>query len=348
MTRYRQENMKSVARLFLLCLFGLVSLGIQAHPMAPGLWALHELPSEQVDTTLFQVTWKTSLKPLPGVKPDPVFPEGCHSVSAPVSTVEGTGKVVRWRVRCDWAELSQQVFGVEGIKGSPVGVLLRVSLRDGRHYHHMLSSEANHYRVPEQPNAWQVAKNYLLAGAEHLMVGIDHVLFVIVLALLVGWGAQLVWTITLFTFGHSLTLALAVLGYVNFPSMLVEALIALSIAVAAVEVVKRDNTRLFARRPWLMSGGFGLLHGMGFAGVLSEVGLPVGDIPLALAAFNVGIEIGQLLVIAVFFALLALLQRLPVPRQSLLLWRMVPVYVIGTVATMWFWQRLGLEVVLLG
>jgi len=348
MKRDWQENRKCVTRLFLLCLFGLVSLGIQAHPMAPGLWALHEMPAKQAETTLFQVTWKTSLKPLPGVKPDPVFPEGCHSVSAPVSTVEGTGKVVRWRVRCDWPKLSQQVFGVEGIKGSPVGVLLRISLRDGRHYHQMLSSEASHYRVPEQPNAWQVAKNYLLAGAEHLMVGIDHVLFVIVLALLVGWGAQLVWTITLFTLGHSLTLALAVLGYVNFPSMFVEAFIALSIVVAAVELVKRDNTRLFSRRPWLMSGGFGLLHGMGFAGVLNEVGLPAGDIPLALAAFNVGIEIGQLLVIALFFALLTVLQRLPLSQPSVPLWRMLPVYIIGTVAATWFWQRLGLETVLLG
>ena len=337
----------------LLCLV-VLSPSLQAHPMAPGLWAFKELPSttespavaEVSNARLFQVTWKTSTKPLPGVKPEPRMPAGCTNVSAPVAGLEGTGKTLRWTMRCDWQAVSGQQFVVDGLKGSPVGVLLRLSLLDGRHYHKMLSSEESTYVAPPAPGGLDILKDYTFTGVEHLLGGLDHVLFVLVLALLVGWGKSLVWTITLFTLGHSLTLALAVLGYVNFPTMLVEAMIALSIVIAAVELVKQDKTRLFYRRPWLMSGCFGLLHGMGFAGALTDVGLPVGDIPLALAAFNIGIELGQLLVIVVFFALWRVLKQSAWFRDPAPLWRLVPVYCIGGLAAMWFWQRLGAEVLL--
>jgi hydrogenase/urease accessory protein HupE len=176
-------------------------------------------------------------------------------------------------------------------------------------------------------------------GIGHLLTGWDHLAFVLGLVLLVGDWRRLLGTVTSFTLGHSLTLSLAALGFVRLPAGPIEAAIALSILILAVELAHRDRPSLLGRRPWLMAASFGLLHGLGFAGALAQVGLPVREIPLALLSFNVGIELGQiafiLAVLGLSFALSPLLRRLPAWTTA------VPTYCIGSLAAFWLFQRLA-------
>lgn len=188
-------------------------------------------------------------------------------------------------------------------------------------------------------SVWNAAKRYTLLGIEHILSGVDHLLFVLGLILLVrGWW-MLIKTITAFTIAHSITLVLATLGFVNVPSAPVEAAIALSIVFLAVEVVNgyRGRLSLTHRQPWLVAFGFGLLHGLGFAGALSEIGLPPAEVPLALLFFNIGVEIGQLMFVAAVLVCLWIGSRvgLMLPRRAVL----VPAYMLGVVATYWFFER---------
>ena len=191
--------------------------------------------------------------------------------------------------------------------------------------------------VPSQRSLLDTALHYLWLGAEHIAIGIDHLFFVAGLLLLVSWGRRLVYTITAFTVGHSITLALVSLGIVTNPEALIEWLIAVSIWVLAYELSKTQRKSRLWARPWYLAGGFGLLHGMGFAGALAETGLPQMHLPAALLFFNVGIELGQL----IFVAFLTLVGAV-VTRLSSASWlRVAPVYVLGAVSTFWVLERTG-------
>jgi hydrogenase/urease accessory protein HupE len=179
-------------------------------------------------------------------------------------------------------------------------------------------------------------------GIEHILLGYDHLLFVFALMLVVGGIRRLVWTITAFTVAHSITLALATLGVVSIPGPPVEATIALSILLLATEIVRLQTGRpsLAAQRPWLVAFAFGLLHGFGFAGALSGIGLPNGDIPLALLAFNVGVEVGQLAFIAAVLGAMAIVHRIDFGVGQRYLRPTAP-YAIGSLAAFWFFERLA-------
>jgi len=192
--------------------------------------------------------------------------------------------------------------------------------------------------VPARPSRLAVLRDYVRLGVEHILTGPDHLLFVFGLLLLVGTPRLLIATATAFTLGHSLTLTAAVLDIVRVPSGPAELMIALTVFVLACELA-RDAVRptLMRQFPWAMAGVFGLLHGLGFAGALREVGLPDGDIPLALFSFNVGVEVGQIAFIVVVLALRAGLRRLPARWPRWAEW--VPVYGMGTLAAFWCFQR---------
>ena len=183
------------------------------------------------------------------------------------------------------------------------------------------------------------AGRYLGLGIEHILLGVDHLLFVFGLMLLVNGPWMLVKTITAFTLAHSITLALATLGYVAVPPRPVDAAIALSIMFVGAEILRARQGRpgLAARRPWVVAFAFGLLHGLGFAGALTALGLAPGEIPLALLFFNLGVELGQLMFVAAFLALAWALRRLQVswPRWAASL----PAYAIGTIAAFWLIER---------
>lgn len=308
----------------------------QAHPLAPGLLALSE-----IETNRFQAIWKLPNKTADRGTLAPFFPDQCEIVDLEAPVAAGTGRSQSFKLHCA-APLFDKTIGVNGFSANSSGVLLRIRFLDNQLVHQMLGYQQASLVVPGQQSVTSIFSRYIVLGIEHLIGGIDHVLFVITLALLVGWNKQLFWTITLFTLGHSVTLSLTALGAIRFPVFFIEAMIALSIAWAAADIVHRNRNNLqqgvLQKRPWLMSGSFGLLHGMGFAGALAEIGLPQQALTLSLAAFNIGIEIGQLAVIALFFGLAYLLYRIGIKVPTQL--STATCYVIGIIGAVWFWQRL--------
>lgn len=306
-----------------------------AHPLAPSLLEVVEGSTGQA-----AVLWKTPLARVPGMALEPVLPRQCQRVGEVVSKGVGTAREDRWQLACD-GPLVGGLIEVRGISNLQSNVILRVVLQDGRNYQVVLNSQSPNFVVPEHPRAADVFKNYLVMGVFHILTGWDHLLFVLGLILLVKNRKKLIWTITAFTVSHSVTLSLAALGYVHVWSAAVEALIAFSILVLAVELTRSQTGRgtFFHRYPWIMSFSFGLLHGLGFAGALEEVGLPVGEIPMALFSFSVGIEIGQLSFIAAVLLAQLLWSKVPVPR--LLKQPILAVYTIGSLSAFWFLERIS-------
>lgn len=323
----------------------LLAPSAMAHKLAPSLLWI----SEQSDGSL-QVQWKTPAATAAGRSLRPVFPAGCQQHQAPSQRTEGTAIVWQWAIRCQQGLIGQRL-AVEGMAESGTATLVKIQWLDGRRVQQLINAEEAEFIVPQQQTLWQVMGEYLQLGAEHIWSGPDHLLFVLALLLLVPNMRLLIWTITSFTLGHSITLSLVSLGYMDYPVSLVEFAIAASIFVLAVELAQqggqsgsRDtvrDARWIPRHSWLVAIAFGLLHGMGFAGALKEIGLPDGDIPLALLSFNIGIEIGQL----VFVGLVLLLMnqgRRYLPTLVRPGW-WATVYCIGSLSVFWCIER-GLSV----
>ena len=228
------------------------------------------------------------------------------------------------------------------------GIMLSASWLDGSSAKGLFTQHAGSIRVPLSElqagsGSWlDAAQRYTRLGIEHILTGFDHLLFVLCLLLIVQGGWRLVKTITAFTLAHSITLALASLGVINLPSAPVEASIALSIAFLAAEILRHQagtDTGLTYRYPWLIAFAFGLLHGLGFAGALADIGLPQGEIPIALLFFNIGVELGQLVFVALVLLLLAALR--PVWQAAHRRVELAASYLIGTVAMYWLIERIG-------
>ena len=305
-----------------------------AHPLAPAFLEIAER-ADGVST----VTWKTSTSQLPGVMLTPRLPSGCVRDGTPTQTLSGTGVVERWTARCGASGLVGHEIAIDGLQNSKTDALLRVALADGRTVQAILRPDAPSLVIPARPTGLDVLRGYGRLGVEHILTGPDHLLFVLGLLLLAAGPATLLKTITAFTVGHSVTLSLAVLGFAKVPPQPIEIGIALSVFLLAVELTRRDAARLsmIRRLPWLMAGMFGLLHGLGFAGALTQVGLPDGEIPLAVLAFNVGIESGQLLFVATVLGLAEGLRRVVAARPAWL--ELGSAYVMGSVAALWCIER---------
>lgn len=217
--------------------------------------------------------------------------------------------------------------------------LVRMDFADGTTWTQRVTPAQPVTVIPLRQSWLSVAGVYLKLGVEHILLGIDHLLFVLALLIITQGTWALVKTVTAFTIAHSITLALATLGFVHVPQAPVEAAIALSIVCVATEIVRRDQglEGMTAMSPWIVAFAFGLLHGFGFAGALSEVGLPQGQIPVALLFFNIGVEAGQLLFIVTVLGAMAVVKRLrlPVFRWA----ELAPAYAIGSVAMFWLIQR---------
>lgn len=322
------------ARLVIVAAMLLTAGSAAAHRLAPSLLDLRE----STPGGTLEVLWKTPLQRPAGVKLGPLLPEDCVVEGAPRPGAEGTAATLRFDLVCEGGPVGRR-FGVEGLGPSRTEAVVRVALADGRSFQTVLRGDDPPFLVPERQQPLQVMLAYLGLGFRHILEGLDHLLFVLGLVLLVGGVRRLFWTITAFTIGHSITLSLAALGFVGLPQGPVEVAIAFSILVVAVEITGRDPDRptLLARLPWLMAGGFGLLHGLGFAGALREVGLPQEEIPLALFSFNVGIELGQIVFVLAVLAVLSL-GRSRLARAPAWLAR-VPAYVIGSLAAYWCIER---------
>ncbi|HEV2840357.1 MAG TPA: HupE/UreJ family protein [Chthoniobacterales bacterium] len=271
-----------------------------------------------------------------GVTPiHPSMPNDAVIVAPPrVERIFGA-EIKRWTIRVPHG-LDGWNVTVHGLPSTMVDVLVRIAMADGRVVSQVLRPDAPSFAFTAE-TAGPAAGGYFRLGVEHILFGIDHLLFVLALVLIVRGVGLLVKTITAFTVAHSITLGLATLGYVHVPSAPVEAAIALSIVFVASEILRRRRGErgLTERAPWLVAGTFGLLHGFGFAGALSEVGLPGNDIPLALLFFNLGVEAGQLAFVVVALGVIESLRRIRLPEWAPIL----PPYAIGSMAMFWVIER---------
>ena len=303
-----------------------------AHPLAPSLIRIQEHAPGLAD-----VTWKTPKRNVPGSKLKPILPDHCESLSQPTLEEHATARIYNWRIDCGERGLSRAFIGADGIAGSRTDVIVHVELLDGRTYRAILTDAKPRWNVPEAQTSWDVFTNYARLGFKHIVSGLDHLFFVFGLMLLVS-VQRLFWVVTAFTIGHSITLALSALDLVRVQQRPVEILIALSVGIVAWEVVRfaQAERTSFTKLPAMMAGTFGLLHGLGFAGALRELGLPQGAIPLSLFSFNVGIEAGQLAFVAVALVPVALISSSGSLSRR---FRIVSAYVIGSLAFYWVFAR---------
>ena len=272
-----------------------------AHPLAPALLELSELPGGRAELRL-----RAPLARASGAELVPIPPDGCAVDGAIARELDAVAETLRIPLACGSTRLAGSTLGLDGLRESGTNALVRVELADGRRVSAVLDADSPRLVVPERPSRVQTISDYLGLGLRHILGGLDHLLFVAGLVLLVSNLRALVATITAFTLGHALTLSLAALGLVRVPSAPVEVAIAASVFWLALELAS-DRPR--PNRPARLAACFGLLHGFGFAAALREAGLPAGEVPLALASFNAGIELGQLAVVAVLLVFAHALRR---------------------------------------
>lgn len=268
------------------------------------------------------------------------MPPGTETLSEPRVTLVGNAWTERWQVRHPGG-LTGRTIRIEGNAVGVTEVIARLERLDGSSQVARLPIEDPVFVIEAPKGQAAVAWSYFVIGVEHILGGVDHLLFVLALLLVVRNMRKLVWTITAFTVAHSVTLAAATLGWVHVPGPPVEAIIALSIVFVAAEFVhaKEGHPGLTERAPWIVAFSFGLLHGFGFAGALSEVGLPDNALPLALFTFNVGVEAGQLLFVGAFVLLRFLAHRLAIAHSDWL--PLATAYGIGSVAAYWTIERVA-------
>ncbi|MFZ1748532.1 MAG: HupE/UreJ family protein [Nitrospirales bacterium] len=313
----------------------LVPTLVFAHEVRPAYLELRETTTGE-----FSVLWKTPARGEMRLALSPEFSASHKNITPFVTRQTETAAVQTWNIRTIQS-LRGQTIGIRGLEGTMTDVLVRIEFADGSSWVQRLTPSNPVATVPVEQSAWEVAGQYSKLGVEHILLGIDHLLFVLALLMITRGTMHLVKTITAFTVAHSITLGLATLGFIHVPSQPVEALIALSIVMVAAEIIhtRRGIEGITARAPWIVAFSFGLLHGLGFAGALSEVGLPQGHIPVALLFFNLGVEAGQLLFIAAVLGVMAAFRQV---RIHLPQWTgYIPPYAIGSVAMFWVFQRLS-------
>lgn len=305
---------------------------LNAHPLAPALLQLEETAPER-----FDVLWRTSATRAQRVDVEPVLPRHCRAQTPAAVALEGGEALVRrWSVACAGG-LSGSVIQVRGLEHSRINVIVRVASRDGAVRQALLEPARPSLQIKSSDPVFGA---YLRLGTAHLLGGYDHLLFLLGLVLVLRRARPLIAAVTAFTAGHSITLALATLGVLNVSPAWTELGIALSLVLLAAEAARgRERPGAFARLGWSAALAFGLLHGLGFAGALSDVGLPRGEIPLALLAFNLGIELAQLAVLLVVGAGVLLARRWPPGRIAYRRLSLAPAYLVGTLGAYWCCQR---------
>jgi hydrogenase/urease accessory protein HupE len=235
--------------------------------------------------------------------------------------------------------LAGEEINIEGLKKTLIDVLVRIDYKNGEQMTFLLQPDKDTVVIPGKTSTLDVVKVYTLLGIEHILIGFDHLLFVLALLLISKEKWKLLKTITAFTIAHSITLSLATLGFASIPSAPVEAVIALSIVFLAAEIlnIQKGHPSFTSKKPWLVAFIFGLLHGFGFASALENIGLPQQAIPFALGFFNVGVELGQLLFVTVILMLVFTLKKTKINFTRFQ--KIVP-YAIGSIASVWMIERI--------
>jgi len=328
-----------VSRALLLTLAGAlawalgVAAPVAAHEVRPGYLELTEVSAGR-----YEVLWKHPVGGEVNISLTPVFPAECRDAGAGIDR-EATGAAVIMRtvLVCEGG-LRGKVLAIDGLATTITDVLVRIHHADGVTETALLRPAAPSATIGG-PTGWGRIGAYLRLGVQHILMGIDHLLFVLGLLLIVGDRWMLLKTITSFTLAHSITLGVATLGYASVPVLPLNAVIALSILFLGPEIVRaqRGEGSLTIRHPWVVALAFGLLHGFGFASGLTTLGLPQAEIPVALLLFNVGVEIGQLFFVALILLLVRSFHTLEVrwPRWA----ELAPAYAVGGLGAFWTIQR---------
>lgn len=323
----------ALTRCLLTTLLLFIGAVAYAHPLAPAL-----LEIRQLDSTTYQLLWRLSAVQTLGIAPQPVLPDDCQRHSEIQMTREpGTAIASRWQMQCDASSLTGKRVSFSGLDRNPINIVFRLEHSDGRRFQALLDARQPAVTIPPPETTDQIFRRYMDLGVEHLVFGPDHLLFLLALILLVGLKRRLIWVLTAFTLGHSITLSLASLGIVQVNAILMEVGIALSLVIAARSLLG-NRSGWFNHYPGSMAAGFGLLHGLGFAGALAEIGLPQLDLVWALLAFNIGIELAQVAIVCgLWLCVMGLNLRTKWHVSHLL-----PAYLIGSLAMFWVIERAGL------
>ena len=305
-----------------------------AHELRPAYLELRQTGKESYDV-LFKVPGSgESLR----LALYPELPAVCTKTGTPRSSFVNGAFIERWSVTCRGG-LAGGTVGITGLQGTTTDVLVRLAGLTGRSQVLRLTPDRPSFVVEAEPGVWRVAATYLRLGRDHILLGVDHLLFILGLLLIVPNRWMLLKTITSFTLAHSLTLAVATLGYASAPVLPLNAAIALSILFLGPEIVRheRGETSLTIRHPWVVAFAFGLLHGFGFASGLNTLGLPHGDIPVALLFFNLGVEAGQLGFVGLILLLARSFRALEIHWPRVV--ELAPGYAVGSLGAYWTIQR---------
>ena len=307
--------------------------GVEAHETRPGFLELRARGNGE-----YSFLWK---KPSGGeieIYIAPLIPDGCRLATAGEQSLTPGALVVRGVLHCEGG-IEGKTVAIDGLASTITDVIVRVHHAGGRLESHLLKPIAPSVTLGALTSTWQRSRGYLRLGIEHILLGVDHLLFVLGLVLIVGDRWMLVKTITAFTVAHSITLAIATLGYASAPLPPLNVAIALSILFLGPEIVRRwrGETSVTIRHPWVVAFGFGLLHGFGFASGLTALGLAPAEIPLALLLFNAGVEIGQVFFVAVIILLERAFRILEIRWPRLV--EALPGYAVGSLGAYWTIQR---------
>ncbi len=320
---------------FLTVLLAMMASPACADELRPGY-----LEFTQVRNTEWTLVWKSPMKG--GVTPrtQPVLPAGCKIQGTPERALVNASLVTKSAVMCS-DDVAGKSVGLSGFNTSQTDVLVRVAALGKPAQAMRLTAAKPLAEILMKPDTWQIARTYFVTGAQHIVFGYDHLLFVLALVLLLRGVWTVAKAVTAFTLAHSITLIGTIMGFFGLPQRPVEVVIALSIMFLAAEIIKRDpgKPRLSERIPWVVAFIFGLLHGFGFAGALQEIGLPEGDVPAALLTFNLGVEAGQLAIVLAAMLVLAALRRFAEPFVKPAI--VTAAYAIGTIASFWFIERIA-------
>lgn len=308
---------------------------VWAHEIRPGYLEI----KENADHSL-QIIWKQPLMGDYGAPMHPSISAGWMVDSLAQVSYTETYLVKHWQIPAAHEPLDKQIIKIDGLQKTITDVLVQVILLNDVSFTYLIKPIQPFVQLslakPQPPPVWQ----YIQLGLLHIWTGFDHLLFVFGLLLLVRKRSKLLWTITAFTIAHSITLALATLQILKVPGAFTETAIAMSIVFLAVELVHhyKGKNGFAYRYPWLVAFLFGLLHGLGFASALKDVGLPQNNIPLALFLFNVGVEIGQLAFVFVMLLIMAVINKIAYNRKP---WqKYLAPYFIGCMASLWMIERL--------
>ena len=320
-------------RIFTVVAVTLAAHALFAHEVRPAYLELR-----QTAANTYAVLWKVPAVGDMRLSIHPRFPENCKPAGDVASYRASDSYTERLSLACPGG-LNGGKIAINGLAATITDVLVRIERTDGSTQVTRLTRSVPALVVDDSPGRLQVARVYSALGVEHILTGMDHLLFVLALIIITRGGWKLAKTVTAFTLSHSITLTAATLGFVHVPQRPVEAVIALSIVFVAAEILRmrRGIKSITISAPWMVAFSFGLIHGLGFAGGLSDAGLPAAHIPTALLFFSVGVEAGHFLFIGVVLSLTALVRRIriPFPRWT----ELVPPYAIGTIAMFWIIQR---------